>query len=175
MRKKTEATQQRKIVSSRHLASEEDWQLSEFEYGLILAFNAFSRWITHCANAAEGGELGQLDILVLHNINHRNREKRLADICFMLNIEDTHTVNYSIRKLQNMKLITSTKVGKEKLYKTTAAGVKLCKLYSEIRKKCLLSGYDTLQKDPNTASEVATFLRAMSGIYDQASRSASSL
>ncbi|NQU56828.1 MAG: transcriptional regulator, partial [Rhodospirillales bacterium] len=31
------------IVSSEHLASEDGWQFSEFEYGMIIAYNAFSR------------------------------------------------------------------------------------------------------------------------------------
>ena len=33
----------RRIVSSRHLADGEGWELSELEFGLIIAFNAFSR------------------------------------------------------------------------------------------------------------------------------------
>jgi predicted MarR family transcription regulator len=38
------------------------------------------------------------DVLVLHHINHRAREKKLADIGFILNIEDTHVVNYALKK-----------------------------------------------------------------------------
>jgi predicted MarR family transcription regulator len=34
--------------------------------------------------------------MVLHHINHRAREKKLADIAFIPNIEDTHIVNYSL-------------------------------------------------------------------------------
>ena len=42
---------------------------------------------------------GPLDVMVLHTVNHRDRPKKLADICFTLNIEDTHTVNYALKKL----------------------------------------------------------------------------
>ena len=68
------------IVSSEHLASPDSWQLSEFEYGLIIAYNAFSRWMIRCMGAAGHVDFSPLDILVLHNVNHRKREKRLIDI-----------------------------------------------------------------------------------------------
>ncbi len=38
----------RRIVSSRHLAEGAGWEVSEFEYGLIIAYNAFSRWMQRC-------------------------------------------------------------------------------------------------------------------------------
>ncbi len=39
------AGKSKRIVSSDHLVSERAAELSEFEYGLILANNAFQRWI----------------------------------------------------------------------------------------------------------------------------------
>ena len=95
----------RRIVSSRHLADGEGWEASEVEYGMIIAYNAFSRWMTRCMSAAGNTDLTPLEILVLHNTNHRGRDKRLTDICFLLNIEDTHTVNYALRKLMKMDLL----------------------------------------------------------------------
>ena len=44
-------------------------------------------------------DLGVIDILCLHSVNHRGRAKKLADICFKLNVEDTHIVNYALKKL----------------------------------------------------------------------------
>ncbi|MDV4146705.1 transcriptional regulator, partial [Shimia sp. FJ5] len=41
----------RRIVSSRHLAEGEGWEVSEFEFGLIIAYNAFSRWMMRCMAA----------------------------------------------------------------------------------------------------------------------------
>ena len=40
------------IVSSAHLVSPRSAEMSEFEFGLIVAGNAFHRWITHCMSAA---------------------------------------------------------------------------------------------------------------------------
>ncbi|MBY5987678.1 winged helix DNA-binding protein [Roseovarius atlanticus] len=165
----------RRIVSSRHLAEGEGWELSEFEFGLIIAYNAFSRWMTRCMAAAGQGELNPLDILILHNTNHRNRDKRLSDICFLLNIEDTHTVNYALRKLSKAGLIVSEKRGKEVFYRTSDAGSALCQSYRDVRRQCLLDASGGTGLSGEELREIARILRGLSGQYDQASRAAASL
>lgn len=163
-----------RIVSSNHLASGELADVSEYEYGLMLAHNAFTRWVQRCMAAAGQPDLGILECLVLHHTNHRDREKRLSDICFLLNIEDMHTVNYALKKLVKLGLVTSEKRGKEVFYQTSEEGRALCERYAEVRRYCLLG---TLPKNADTGefAEIAAFLRRISGHYDQASRAAASL
>lgn len=172
---KTSAKPQGMIVSSRHLATEDGWQSSEFEYGLILAYNGFARWIGRCMVAAGHDSLTTLEILVLHHTNHRGRRKRLSDICFLLNIEDTHTVNYALKKLQKAKLIQGDKMGKELFYSVTSEGELLCEKYREIREQCLVENLKHIENRPEDLRETAAFLRTLSGLYDQASRAATSL
>jgi len=164
-----------RIVSARHLSQGEGWEVSEFEFGLIIAFHAFSRWTTRCMAAAGNAQMTPLDILVLHNVNHRGREKRLTDICFLLNLEDTHTVKYALRKLLDQGLITATKRGKEVFYATSEAGRTLCEAYRELRAQCLLDGFGRIDMKGPRMREIAADLRAISGQYDQASRAAASL
>jgi len=163
------------IVSSEHLASPDSWPLSEFEYGMIIAHNGFSRWMIRCMHAAGYSDFSPLDVLVLHNVNHRDRKKRLVDICFVLHIEDQHTVNYSLKKLVKADLVGREKNGKEILYFATDGGKEACSRYREIREQCLTSAYRTLTQEGTEISETAALLRLMSGLYDQASRAASSL
>lgn len=165
----------RRIVSSRHLAEGEGWEVSEFEFGLIIAYNAFSRWMTRCMTAAGQPDLNPLDILILHNVNHRDREKRLSDICFLLNIEDSHTVNYALRKLLKSGLVSSEKRGKEAFYTTTPEGAALCSSYRDIRRQCLLDAIGRTDLSGSELRSIARSLRALSGQYDQASRAAASL
>ena len=165
----------RRIVSSRHLAEGESWETSEIEYGMIIAYNAFSRWMTKCMSAAGNTDLTPLEILVLHNTNHRSREKRLADICFLLNIEDTYTVNYALRKLMKMELLSSEKRGKEVFYTTSDKGAALCEEYRIVRERCFLDGLSRLDMTGDEMREIAASLRTLSGQYDQASRAAASL
>src|ERR1044072_693682 len=93
------------IVSSAHLAAGLMPALSELEFGLILLGHAFNRWMVRCAAAAGVADLSSLDVLVLHTVNHRGRPKRLADICLVLNVEDTHLVTYAVKKLQAHGLV----------------------------------------------------------------------
>ena len=171
----TKPPTRRRIVSSRHLAEGEGWEASEFEYGLIIAYNAFSRWMQRCMAAAGMPELSSLEILVLHNTNHRDREKRLTDISFLLNMEDSHTINYGLRKLLKLELLVSVKRGKEVFYCTSDTGRKLCERYRKIRDQCLIEGIPSTGITGEEFSKIATSLRSMSGHYDQASRAASSL
>jgi len=168
-------TVKRKIVSSRHLANSEGWQLSEFEFGLIIAFHGFGRWMNKCMAAAGNSELSSLEILILHHVNHREKQKRLTDVTFLLNIEDTHTVNYALKKLQGYKLIEGEKKGKELFYKTTKKGFDLCDKYREVREQCLLDSLKHMDVSHGELSEMAASLRSLSGLYDQASRAAGSL
>ena len=163
------------IVSSAHLVSPDSAEMSEFEFGLIVAGNAFHRWIIHCMSAAGLKDLTPLDVLVLHHVTHRARDKRLADICFIMNIEDTHLVNYALKKLQGLGVVQSQKHGKEVTYAATEQGRAYVQRYREIRESCLIDALkadDGLNRD---IGELARLLRVLSGMYDQAARAAASL
>lgn len=163
------------IVSSSHLMSEKSAEQSELEYGLIIANHAFQRWMVRCMNACGVEDLGPLDILILHNVNHRDRDKKVASICFSLNIEDTHTAAYSLRKLVKLGLVASRKKGKETLFSATKKGVELCDAYRDMREECLIESLGTLGADNKKIGEIARVLRSLSGLYDEAARAAASL
>ncbi|MEI7432332.1 MAG: winged helix DNA-binding protein, partial [Betaproteobacteria bacterium] len=163
-----QGNEKQRIVSSSHLVSEKSPELSELEFGLIIATNAFNRWMIRCIGAAGAKDMAPVDVLVLHHIHHRNIEKRLADICFVLNIEDTHVVSYSVKKLMGMKLVTSTKRGKEVFLITTEEGANLCERYRDVREACLLPGFSGREEENRQLGEFAHLLRTLSGRYDQA-------
>ena len=171
---KSKADAKRKIVSSRHLADSDGWQLSEFEFGLLVAYHGFSRWMTKCMAASGNVELSALEVLILHHVNHREKQKRLSDVVFLLNIEDTHTVNYALKKLQKAELIEGEKRGKELFYRTTQVGADLCDQYRVVREQCLLESLKHLDLSHDDLSDIASSLRTLSGLYDQASRAAGS-
>lgn len=165
----------RLFVSSSHLVSPRSQQLSEFEFGLIIASNAFNRWVVRCMAAAGLKDLSTLDVLLLHHVNHRAREKKLADICFMLNIEDTHVVSYALKKLVGLGLVQSERHGKEVVFATSTEGQQLIDRYREVREACLVAALSREGTDNAKLGELAAFLRFLSGMYDQAARGATSL
>ena len=161
------------IVSSSHLVSLRSVEASEFEFGMIVAWNAFSRWMVRCMAAAGVPDLTVTDVLVLHHVNHRARNKKLADICFVLNYEDTHVVAYALKKLVAAGLLCTDKQGKDVFYLPTEAGEAAVRRYREVREACLVDNIDP-QSNPELG-ELARLLRTMSGLYDQAARAATSL
>jgi predicted MarR family transcription regulator len=159
------------FVTSSHLAVSYP-ELSEFEFGLIVAWNAFERWVARCMAAAAGGkhELASVDVLVLHHVHHRRAAKRIADVCFVLNIEDTHVVSYSLKKLSAAGLVRGEKRGKEVFFSATAAGADLCERYKQVRDACLVPGFTMGDEEARRLSGIAQVLRSQAGTYDQASR-----
>ena len=162
-----------RIVTSLHLVSPKSPELSELEFGLIIFNHAFSRWMVRCMAAAGGPDMAALDVLVLHHVNSQSQEKKLADICFVLNVEDTHVVSYALKKLGNLGLVEGSKRGKEVLFGTTAHGREICERYRQVRETCLLPGFAGSGEDNTRLGEAASLLRTLSGRYDQAARAAS--
>lgn len=171
----SQARRHGEIVSSSHLAVSEMPELSEFEFGLIVVGNSFNRWIARCMAAAGLPGLASMDVLVLHHVHHRARDKRLADIAFTLNVEDLHVVNYSLKKLLAAGVVETTRVGKEVLYRTSDQGKAHIDRYREIRERCLVAALSRSHGDGETVRETARVMRWLSGLYDQAARAATSL
>ncbi|WP_239520726.1 winged helix DNA-binding protein [Pseudooceanicola aestuarii] len=163
------------VVSSAHLADSDLPEASEMEFALTMANHAFQRWITRCMAAAGEPGLSPMEILVLFLVHHRDRPKTLADICLVLNVEDTHLVNYALRKLTERGVVQTGRKGKEKTVAITETGADLCRRYGEVREALLIRGMQATGIDPRELSRLAALLRSISGSYDQAARAAASL
>lgn len=163
------------VVSAAHLASGAMPALSEIEFAVTMMVNAYHRWMVRCMAASGSEGLGPLDVLVLHSVNHRGRAKSLSDICLVLNIEDTHTVTYALKKLQKAGLIQSGRRGKERTAQITAAGEAACMEYRRLREALLAGPMKALGLDETELSRLAATLRLVSGNYDQAARAAAAM
>ena len=163
------------VVSSAHLASSSLPALSEMDFALTMANHAYQRWIVRGMAAAGAPGLSPLEVLVLHLVRHRERPKTLADICLVLNVEDTHLVNYALRKLEGQGLTRTGRKGKEKTVTITAEGAALCQRYARIREALLVRSVRQLGFSAEEMSRLAALLRSLSGSYDQAARAAAAL
>jgi predicted MarR family transcription regulator len=162
-----------RIVTSQHLVSPRSPELSEVEFGLAIVGNAYDRWMVRCMTAAGYPDTAALDVLVLHHVNSQHQEKKLADICFVLNVEDTHVVSYALKKLVGMGLVEGSKRGKEVFFRTTERGREACERYRQVRETCLMPGFAGSTEENQRLGDVASVLRTLSGRYDQAARAAS--
>lgn len=161
-----------KILSSSHLASESSVELSELEYALIIAGNAFNRWMSRCMAAAGVKDMTSLEVSLLHHVCHRDRKKSLADICFVLNIEDTHIASYGLKKLVKAGYLQNEKVGKEVYFSATESGYTLSLKYREMREEYLITILADTGLSNQALGDAAKLLRTTSGMYDTASRGA---
>lgn len=165
-------TQLGHVVSSAHLAEGSFPELSEFEFGLTLANHSYHRWMMRAISLAGHPDMSALEVLILHSIHHRARSKTLADICLVLNIEDTHTVNYAVKKLRKAGLVEEGRQGKEKTVAATEAGAAVCERYRDIRNRLLLDALEDLGLERSQISTLSRLMRLMAGHYDQAARAA---
>lgn len=163
------------VVSAAHLASGAMPALSEIEFAVTMMVNAYQRWMVRCMAAAGAAGMSPLDTLVLHTVNHRGRPKTLADICLVLNIEDTYTVTYALKKLEKAGLVKSGRRGKEKTVGITRAGEEICLEYRRLREALLVGPVKGLGMDEGELSKLAATLRSVSGHYDQAARAAAAM
>ena len=150
----------------------ESARLSELEYAMIVSINGFWSWVSHCAEAAGGRGMGPLDVLVLHAINLRARNKRLADICLVLNVEDSHTVAYSLKKLEDYGYATHRMDGRDRIYESSPDGDAFCARYLEVREKSLVESLKADAVDFGQLDDTAKTLNRLARYYDHASRTA---
>lgn len=144
--------------------------MTQFELSMIVARNAQEQWALRCAAAAGMKGYSTTDLLVLHMVGYG--PKRLADICFSLNIEDTHIVSYALKKLQRAKLVESSRIGKDTFFAPSEEGAKFVDDYKEMRKKFLIKALAKFSSEELELEHLTEMLRVLSGLYEQAARSA---
>jgi len=128
-----------------------------------------------CSKASGAEYLGPLDMLVLHATNHRARNKKLADICLVLNIQDNHTVAYSLKKLEERDLVRHEHIGRDPVYSSTEAGDALCSSYKETRRVTLLSILNADEIGLENMPQISAQMNRLSSMYAEAERKATIL
>jgi predicted MarR family transcription regulator len=80
-----------------------------------------------------------------------------------------------VKKLEALGLIVSGRRGNEKTVALTSKGDGVVQKYRKIREAVLVAPVKGAGADETKLSEIAGLMRALSGHYDQAARSAASL
>lgn len=156
------------------MAKTDEERLSELELSLTVLWNSVRRWMSQRSKASLAPELSELDVFLLHLLVYRNRQLRGSDLAFALSIDDMHLVQYSLRKLLKLELIGSAKVGKEVFYTPSRKGKLHYEQFLEERKRYLEPAMALLSRGGDSFDSLTTQIRALSGVYEQAARSAAS-
>ena len=147
--------------------------LSEMELALTVLWNSVHRWVSQRSQAGNTSALSDLDVFLLHLLVYRNKQLRAIDLAFALSIDDMHLVSYSLKKLQRQDLISGSRIGKEVFYLPTATGKQHYFAFLEDRQKYLEPSMRFISHEHDLKA-LNTLLRALSGVYEQAARSAAS-
>jgi len=148
-------------------------RLSELELALTVLWNSVRRWLSQRSNTRPISGLADLDVFLLHLLVYRNKQLRAVDLAFALSIDDMHVVSYSLKKLARLGMISSVRVGKEVFYEPTQPGRQHYVDFLDDRKQYLEPAMALIAHDHDLRS-LTTLLRALSGVYEQAARSAAS-
>ena len=164
-----------KKTSKRPSGSEmtEGERLSEVELALTVLWNSVHRWLSQRSQTSAVNGLSDLDVFLLHLLVYRNKQLRGIDLAFALSIDDMHLVSYALKKLNRLSLISGEKIGKEVFYLPTDAGRQHYFDFLKDRKKYLEPALKLVGHDYDLES-LGALLRALSGVYEQAARSAAS-
>jgi predicted MarR family transcription regulator len=158
------------IDTSWHLATTEtEASITNFEMLLWRVFYGFLRWQEDCERCLNNNNLNGDDLAILHIIRMKDRAKTIYDIGRLLNRDDTHNINYSIKKLFKMGLIEKG-LGPTKAssYQITAVGKRDTDAYAEARRSILI---DMFNKELSSDIEhIIQALAKIKGIYDEAGR-----
>ncbi|PEQ13600.1 hypothetical protein B2G71_04515 [Novosphingobium sp. PC22D] len=160
--------------ASPDLESEAARQLTELELTLTVLWNSVRRWMSQRGNSNDVSGLSELDVFLLHLLVYRNRQLRATDLAFALSIDDMHLVTYSLKKLARLGMVDSTKIGKEAFYEATDRGRDHYADFHEDRRTYLEPAMAFMPQEGIDIAKVNQFLRALSGMYEQAARAAAS-
>lgn len=147
-------------------------ELSQLEMSLTVVWNSARRWLSKRGNSRGINGLSDLDLFLLHMLVYRNSAMRASDLAFALAIDDMHLVSYALKKLTKLGLGTSERSGKEVLYRATRSGVEDRNAFLEDRARYVQPAIRELIDSGLDLQSLIKALRSLSGVYEQAARSA---
>lgn len=146
--------------------------ITRFEESLQVLKNAFEQWVKRCGSRAGLTGFSSMEIQVLHIVGRAREPRRVGDICFVLNVEDAHTVNYAVKKLLKAGLLQSQRSGKDVTFVVTKEGGLRMDDYAAIKKQFLLEASVRFSGDEIPLGDLAGKLHLLSALYEQAARKA---
>lgn len=156
-----------------HLAqNQHEIELSEFEYAALRFMAAFNRWNETAALAASGEALTATELSLLHVIRMQDRPKSSAMVANLLNRDDHSNIQYGLRKLRKLDLITARKDPKRKgfEYEVTARGQRLTDDHGELAREIIYPATRSIDGSSEKLVAASDLLRMLTGVFDEGAR-----
>ena len=145
--------------------------LTGVEWSLWRLSAAFIRWQGECMTAVAGRPIGGHDTALLHVVAYQDRPKGLSEVARLLGRSDIANVQYALRKLNRLGLITplAGRSRKDTVYRVTSDGAVLVQGYRALRRELLVALADT---DAGRLPDLDRRLVQLTDLYDGAARAA---
>ncbi|WP_349961742.1 winged helix DNA-binding protein [Rhizobium sp. ZPR3] len=148
-------------------------ELTELEFALMRAFEAFGRWQTECLASVTGLAASGPENAMLHIIRMHDRPKSIKDLARLANREDIPNMQYSLRKLVGAGLVERKGSGRSGVtYSVTEKGRDVTDQYAAVRAALLVKAVQSVPNMGRRLEEAASTLDLMTGIYEHVARSA---
>ncbi|MFT4001323.1 MAG: winged helix DNA-binding protein [Rhizobium sp.] len=162
------------VNRSWHLArTPDELDVAELEYALIRSFEGFGHWQMQCLSAVADFAASGPENALLHMIRMNDRPKSVRDLAHMANRDDIPNIQYSLRKLIKGGLVRKSGSGRSGvLYEVTDYGRDVTDAYADVRADLLIEAVKRVPELMARLQDLAHTLELMTGIYDQAARTA---
>ena len=112
-------------------------------------------------------DLGLVDVLCLHSVNQQEHEKKLANISFKPNIEDTHLVNYALEKIIKSELLRAANRARNFCMQKAKWSGSYVLRYQAARPALLITFSELGEVDAEYLADLVRQLRVLSGLDRQ--------
>lgn len=172
MQTRKEPQDKQALDRSWHLArTPVEVDVSEIEYALMRANEAFGRWQTECLASVVDLAVSGPENAMLHIIRMNDRPKSIKDLARLANREDIPNIQYSLRKLIGAGLVVRQGSGRSGVtYSVTDSGRAVTDQFAEIRASLLIAAIKSVPNFPQKLEEATRTLDLLTGIYEQAAR-----
>jgi predicted MarR family transcription regulator len=145
--------------------------VTEAEYALMRAFEAFGRWQTECLGSVIDFAASGPENAMLHIIRMNDRPKTIKDLARLANRDDIPNMQYSLRKLIGAGLVVREGSGRSGVtYKVTDNGREVTDRYADIRLSLLIAAIKSVPNFAEKLQDATRTLELLTGIYEQAAR-----
>ncbi|MEM9243190.1 MAG: winged helix DNA-binding protein [Pseudomonadota bacterium] len=149
-------------------------EIVTFEYAIVKLFHSLTRWMEDCQRYVSDDDLGANEVIVLHGIGIGEKAKTLNELGRMLNRIDFSNINYSVKKLIQLKYVekTNLEIGSKKIvaFRVTEQGSKNIYNYFCARRNILIRIFNqTYEKNNLNFTQTQQVLSAMKTVYDLSS------
>jgi len=145
---------------------------TEFEWAMMRLHAAFERSCIQLANLSGQPAMSFQEAVLLHVVAMQHHPQTSQSLARQLNRDDVPNMQYTLRKLQDQKLVLKRREPRGRIYtyEATEAGRRVVQRYAEVR-SLLLAGKTKFIEDIDERLTAATDLMALlTGVYDDVAR-----